>query len=141
MTTYAQAAADIRAVFEAVWAPLGYPVQWPNEVSDARLPPDADTPWARGTILHAAGGPASLPGNIGQVRYAHGGIAIFQVFTRLGGGTQAAYALAQQLTNAFDGQRGPNGVYFSNTRIREIGPDGSWFQVNVQTDFDYEEVK
>ena len=141
MTTYAQAASDVRAVFEAVWGPLGYAVEWPNEVPAVRLPPDTDRPWARGVILHAAGGPASLSGPIGQARYARGGIAVFQVFTVLGGGTQAAYALAQQVTDAFDGRRGPNGVYFRATRIREIGPDGSWFQLNVQTDFDYEEVK
>lgn len=142
MTTYAEAAADIRTLFSGVWVDtLTYPVQWPNEIPSVDLPPTPQTPWARMSILHATGGQASLAGNIGQARYLRGGVAVFQLFVLFAYGTTQIYSFAKQVTDAFDGVRGANGTAFKNTRIREIGADGAWYQVNVFVDFDYEEVK
>ena len=142
MTTYAEAASDIRSLFSDLWVDtLSYPVEWPNETSAATLPPVTQTPWGRMVVLHATGGQISLPAGKGQARYARGGVAIFQIFVASSLGTSQIYGLVKRITDLFDGKRGADGTYFRNTRIREIGTDGSWYQVNVYVDFDYEEVK
>ena len=64
-----------------------------------------------------------------------------QVFTAMARGVRPAYDLAQRIIDAYEGAATPGGVWFRNTRLREIGLDGPWFQVNVFSEFVYDQVK
>lgn len=56
--------------------------------------------------------------------------------------SEPAYILAQCVSDAFEGIRTRNDIWFRNVRIREIGSSRKvWFQTNVLADFEYTEVK
>jgi hypothetical protein len=103
-------------------------------------PPDSGDPWARVQIRHLTGGQANLGAPGTQRRFNRAGIITIQVFWPL---SQAALSNARSLAGvaraAFEGQATTSHIWFRNVRVQEIGPDGSWYQVNVLADFEYDE--
>ena len=59
----------------------------------------------------------------------------------MGEGTQRSYDLAKVISDALEGTTTARGVWFRNVRLKEIGSDTPWFQVNINSDFYYEELK
>lgn len=135
--TFDEARDEMLAVFHAAWGPLGYPVVWTDLPEDV---PQAETVWARVTVRHATGRQASLAGEQGARRWNRTGTLFVQVFAPVGDGSTAVYAAAQVVADAYQAARGL-GVWFRNTRINEVGASGAFEQINVLTDFSYDDVR
>lgn len=118
-------------------------VDWQGD--DEGFAPDNSQPWARAVILH---GPSSqdVLGAAGAGRsFERNGSVVIQIFAPLsrGQGLTQAEALAIIAQNAFEGKTAGAGgcIWFRNVSINEVGPDGGWFQINVNADFLYPETK
>lgn len=136
--TYAQARSEMFALLKAAWDPTTFKMVWPDK-PDAK--PSGRTPWARTTLRHNLGGQATLANHAGVSRFRREGILTVQIFTPSGEGLSRAYDLAKIIADALEGASTSRGVWFRNTRLNEVGPDGDWFQLNVTTDFIYDEIK
>lgn len=134
---FADARDQMLKVFNDAWAPLGFPVVWSDVPGSA---PTAETVWARVTVRHADGGQASLAGENGARRWNNAGVLFIQVFAPVGDGSTAAYSAAQTVANAYRDAKGLD-VWFRNTRINEVGASGAFEQINVLTDFSYDDVR
>jgi hypothetical protein len=119
------------------------PVDWQGDDSSSK--PDVSNPWARISIFHGISTQDTI-GVPGAGRsFERTGTIIINVFTPLssGQGLTQAEALATIARNAFEGKTaGPNDeIWFRNVSVNEIGPDGGWFQININADFLYPESK
>ena len=164
MATFNEANDEILTVFRDVWQPR---VAIYENVEGTK-PPDETVSWARPIVRHFTGNQDSLIGGLVRGkpptvtvalgvtakpvvpidrkkknvrRYRHDGLFTAQIFVPIGKGLMEGYELAKLVSDAFEGTDTPSGVWFQNVRIREIGPDGEWFQINVLADFEYTEVK
>ena len=135
--TFAQANDDILALLKAAWDPTGHEMFY----DDIREQRETDqTPWAQVVVRHAAGQQDTL-GGIGNRSFLRFGVVIVTINTPSGSGLSTAYALAKVVADAYEGVSSPNGVWFRNVRINELGRDGTFFQTNVLIDFEYTEIK
>lgn len=133
--TFLQARDAMFGIFRAAWGNAG-PVAYPL------LPfttPSARQAYAKLTLRHSNGRQGSLGGELGQRRFDRSGILRIQIFAPVGDGMVSAYQLAQIIANAFEDAK--LAVWFRNTRILEMGASGASEQVDVLTDFFYEEVR
>lgn len=135
--TISEAMDEIAELFKQFWYP--YAIAYPNQ--DFTVPAHTDR-WARFTILHATGGQITLAGADGNSRFDRQGSVIIQTFTPLDAGVSGAYTAAEQAMRAFEGNRTQSGVWFRNTRMIEANdPSGLWYQINVITDFEYDQYR
>lgn len=140
MVSQLQARRDIYQRFLTLWPPaLGVVFTFDNEVF---VPPDSD-PWIRfsvrhdGSALEAIGG---TTGGGGFNKYQRTGRAVLQVFTALNKGAAEADTIVDEIRDIFEGVAlGGNTIRFTNVVAREIGPDGQWYQVNVEAAFQYDD--
>lgn len=100
-------------------------------------PPSA-APWLRLTIRHGEARAASLGGP--TRRYRRFGSAILQIFVPEGTGPTLATQLADEAMLLFEGQRLTGGVVFSGLRVREVGVEDGWFQINVSAAFSFDDL-
>ena len=122
-------------VFLDVWGDRGT-IVW----SDFNARPSVDNePWARVILRHMDGRQSSLTGDVGTKRYDRSGVLLIQIFTPAGRGQTKGYQLAQEVMNAFEDAE--LDVWFRNTRLNERGTSGSFNQIDVLTDFLYDEVR
>ncbi len=135
--TFAQANDDILALLKAAWDPTGHEMFY-DDIRDQR---ETDqTPWAQVVVRHAAGQQDTL-GGIGNRSFLRLGVVIVTINTPSGSGLSTAYALAKVVADAYEGVSSPNGVWFRNVRINELGRDGTFYRTNVLIDFEYSEMK
>lgn len=135
--TFAEAYGEILTKFKAAWDTTGFDALYPNLAGD---PPTDPAPWARVSISHSPGSQTLGDDTTGR-RYERYGLLLVQVFVPTGEGLPRALNLAKIITDAFEGATTPSGVWFRNVRVNEVGPDGSWYQVNVIAEFTYDEIK
>lgn len=106
--------------------------------------PPVDTPWVRFSVRHV-GSTLELIGGTGAGgfnTYQRIGFALIQVFVPVNDGLREADTLAQAARAIFEGTTlSGNTIRFNNVVIREIGPDGAWYQINVEAAFQYDERK
>ena len=103
--------------------------------------PPTNDEFVRLSVRHTVSTQESL-GGVGTRKYDRQGLVIVQIFAPLNKGPKAADLLAEQARAVFEGTRIPAlDLRFNNTQIQEIGPLDGWYQVNVQTEFAYSEVK
>jgi hypothetical protein len=136
-----QAAAE-EAICQALYEGLpGKTIVWPNKLIDpVEHPREGDAPWAAFHIMHNGSDQHSLGPSGGRVFTRRGGI-ILQVFVPAGQrGLEEATAFATSAINVFEGTT-IEGVRFYRVGSHTVGLDGSWFQVNVRADFEFDEVK
>lgn len=132
-----QARDEMLAVFKAAWdataaaSNVGYP--------DKPFNPPSNAAWARVSLRHANGRQSSLAGAMGTKRYTQTGTLWMQVFAPVGDGMVTAYGLAQAVANAYRTARGT--VWYRNTRMQEVGSSGAFEQINVLTDFTYDDTR
>lgn len=136
--TYAQARDDILTMVKTVWDTTGLTMVYDDVAGE---PPAGATSWARSTIRHNEGRQTTLADAEGKKRFERTGLLIVQIFTPSGEGLSSADDLAKVISDAFEGQTSPRGVWFKNVRVNEVGPSGNWYQVNVVVEFQYDEVK
>lgn len=69
--------------------------------------------------------------------YRHPGVVIVQVFVKEGQGIRVAKQLADQVAAIFRGTTS-GGVLYRTPSVERIGPNGGWFQVNVNIPFQWD---
>lgn len=136
--SYVEARNAIFKLIKNAWSPTGYKMIWPDKPD---VIPTDRVPWARTTLQHITGAQSTLARFDGKSRFKREGIIAVQIFTPSGEGLSRSYELGNIITNAFEGVSTLNDVWFRNTRINEIGPESNWYQLNVLSDFIYDELK
>lgn len=134
--------ATINEVREAIYSRFN--TQWgtrtaftfDNERFDSEKQTD---PWVRLSVRHVGGGQDTL-GPPGGRKYRRKGQVFLQIFTAVDEGLSVADGHAQFAKPIFEGVSF-SGVDFMDFRVREVGPDGKWFQTLVEWDFDYDEIR
>lgn len=124
-------------VFKTAWDSTEYAE---NVVYSDKAGAPSDAPWARVTLRHATGRQASLAGAMGAKKWTQTGTIWVQVFAPVGFGSASAYTLATLVVNAFRDAKGLS-VWFRNPRMQEVGSSGAFEQINVLTDFTYDETR
>lgn len=142
MTTINQAREAIYDLFTDAWAVtvptpgLRTPITYDNEKYD---PPD--TAWVRLSVRHTGSTQETL-GPAGSRSFMRQGIAFVQIFTPSDKGVAEADTLARVAALAFEGERiVGTSVRFLDVVTRETGPEGKWFGVVVQANFEYDETR
>jgi hypothetical protein len=99
--------------------------------------------WARVSIKHIDGRQSAFGATAGVRRYTRVGFVTVQVFAPLseGLGLSKGQIMAIIAKDAFEGKATASGVWFRKVQIKEIGPDDSWYQINVVAEFTYDELK
>lgn len=138
--TYAEARDEMNAQVTEAWLDANptYPIFYDDRPGSK---PNTELPWARVTVRHNRGDQETLSNPIGQRLFSRDGLVIVQIFTPVGAGLRKSDTLAKVVSDALEGKTTPSGVWFRNVRLREIGPDGSFFQTNVIGEFEYNEAK
>lgn len=138
--TVAQARDEMLTLITAAWTANagGLPLFYDDRPGE---PPTNGTGWARVNIQHNLGAQSTISNPIGNNLFRRDGLLTVQIFAPIGKGLSQADALAKVALDAFEGKSTPNGVWFRKVRMREIGPDKSWFNVNVYAEFNYDEAK
>lgn len=138
---------EILSLFKLTWdaglpgdgiVTTGFPVHYPDI---AFIVPTAQTSWLRLVMKTINGGQVTLAGDVGTRRFNREGFIMVQIFTPSGQGQKTGLKLTKLVMSAFEGKATAGGVWFRRVRFNEIGIDGSWYQINVLTDFNYDEVK
>jgi hypothetical protein len=111
------------------------PIQWTDVASD---PLTADQ-WLRVTIQHTDGGQTTLRGDTGQRKFRSEGVITVQVFTRQGTGLSNAYDLATTVKHALEDLHGSTRL--QRVRLQEAVPRNGFSQINVLSDFEYDDVR
>jgi hypothetical protein len=135
--TPTQARDAINGVVRDMWNRLYLPesnLVW-NDVPGQK--PTGELPWGRVTIKHNLGYRGSLANHNGNVLHRNEGTVIIQIFSPMAGGDVEGYYVAQFLQHAY--KKNHDGVWFRNSRINEVGPDGAFEQINVNIDFEYDD--
>lgn len=109
--------------------------------------PPHDKPWAQIEIRHTLGGETAIGGHPGSKRRTTKlGVLTVMIFVPITPSTTAptgvalAEALAEVAKAAFETKVTANDVIFRNVRPIEVGVDsGTWYQINVLSDFEYDE--
>lgn len=139
--TFRQARDEINKQFTDAWklANPTFPIVY-DDFGPVTVPKTA-LPWARLSMRHNRGEQETLAAPLGNRLFLRDGLVTVQVFAPSGEGLTRAYDLAKVAADAFEGKATPGGVWFRSVRLREVGPDGNWFQVNIIADFQYNEAK
>lgn len=140
--TIQQARNEIIAQFRTTWLAdgnsSGIPILFAN-VGGQVIPTSGA--WVRITVQHTEGSQPTLSGATGARRFRRFGFVTVQVFTPTGFSTLAD-VLTMIAASAFEGiTTSPGRVMFLRVRPVEIGQEGNWFQTNVLSDFQYDEVR
>jgi len=134
---YAQANDDMLTMLKTVWDTTGHKMFYEG-IRDQR---EADqSPWATVVVRHAMGRQDTL-GGAGKRQFLRTGIVLVTINTPSTSGLSGGYVLAKVVTDAYEGVASPNGVWFRNVRINELGREGTFNQINVVIDFEYYETK
>jgi len=135
--TFKEATDDMNTIMKTVSDAESFPVHWANR----KTPRDTtEDPFVEFMIRHAGGQQDTL-GGIGHRSFIRVGTAVARVFTPTGKGLSSAYDLAKSIVDAYEGVHSPNGVWFRNVRIQEMGTDGNFFELQVLIEFEYNETK
>lgn len=139
--TFLEATDDIKKIITDAWK-LANPT-FPMVYDDLGEPqiPKTEKPWCRVTIRHNRGEQETLVNSLGNRLFKRDGLVTVQIFTPRGQGLTRSYELAKVAADAFEGKATPKGVWFRSVRLREVGPDANWYQVNIIADFEYNEAK
>lgn len=133
MPDYTTAWLSIADYFKTAW---GGAV--PLFLDDDAATPDTNT-WARLNIRHTDGEQATM-GAPGSNRFRRFGIVTVQIFQKQGSYGIAGRELAENALAIFAGIENDAITYY-NGSVREIGNDGrGWYQINVITEFRYDEI-
>lgn len=129
----------LRTAWQASTISAELPLLYPDTADDT---PPTSGAWGRVNVQHGSRGQATLSNESGRRRYRATGFITVQLFTPRGRGLTLTDQLIGVVLDAFDGvTTSPGHVTFARGRVREVGPDGQWFQTNVLVDFEYDEVK
>ncbi len=136
-TTFPEAKEAIAQLFSDVWTPTGLPFALDNEKFD----PPENTGWARMVVRHNASNQQTL-GNRQNRKFQRFGAAFIQVFSTQRIGSSQTDGFVQRVLDGFEGARiTDTTICFLDVIPREVGPMEQWFQVTIEAQFRYTEVK
>jgi len=124
----------IKSAFGLAWGTTT-PIAWDDKDLNAELQSDS---WVRFKVQHTTGTIASL-GAPGTRGYRNFGLVFVQVFTPVGRGKTANTILCTTARDVFRGVHLTGDIWFRNTAIVDVGPDGKWYQQNVTAEFIYDD--
>lgn len=146
--TYEEATDKIKQLFWFRWRALTpalnggdvIPVRW--DAKDEVKAPVVTKPFARHSLKHGTSRQMTF-GPPGQRRFERPGVVTVQVFIPQTNteGLTLAEKCAIIARDAYEGVGTPEGIWFRNARIQEVGPDGTWLQYNMTSDFLYDELR
>lgn len=96
--------------------------------------------YLRVKVNHVLGQQETL-GGAGARMFSRSGFVSFIVNIPANTPLHIAYFFAKQIMDVYEGNASPNGVWFRNVRINELGENRAHWQLQVLVDFEYEEVK
>jgi hypothetical protein len=124
----------VGALLKNTWSNVeNIPIAWPNR----EFAPPGKAPWVRVTIIEGSGEQVTIGGT--NNLYRHSGILFLQVFVPVNSGDYKARSIADELadvfrSDSFDGAAAEV-VRFRTPRIRPIGAEGAYYQVNCEVPF------
>jgi hypothetical protein len=95
--------------------------------------------WVRVTVRHIGGNQSTL-GKETNRKFERRGLIFVSVFIPAENGTSEADLLAKAAQDIFEGTRF-NGVIVNDSTIREVGSSDGWYQVIMEANFNYFEIK
>jgi hypothetical protein len=114
-------------------------VHYPDVASAPGFPPQAS--WAR---IHVEdgddAGQVTLVGSDGSQRYETNGILTVEIYALAGDGRAKAQELGEAVLAAYRGKKTAGGVWFRRERVRDVGPDGTWYHVNAVIEYQYDTI-
>lgn len=100
-----------------------------------------DAGWVRVVVRGRDSYQSSL-GVGGNRKFARKGVVFIQIFTPINGGTAQMGSVTEKILDVFEGKRiAGTSICFQAGMPREIGPEGVWYNSNVEIEFTYEEIK
>lgn len=129
----------------ADWAGMGIGaapfIAW--EGRDNPHPPNNSKPYAAFFVRHAAGFQDSLAGATGKRKWARVGTLVVQCFGSLSGsrGLEDATNMATIAQRIYQGKQSENCIWFRDVTVKEVGPSGGWYQMNLTAAFEYDELR
>jgi len=137
--TYDEAIQELSAYIRTRWTAAGGVLANLAYEDQDFDPPANKTSWARLTIKHHSG--AKSLGSGTSAVYRRRGQLTLQVFTAIGEegpGAVGARQLGGPIVQDMESVGAVGNIWFRNSVMREIGVDGVWYQIHVQTDFVYD---
>lgn len=136
-----EAADDLFTLITQVWqanTPAGTPLYYDNQ--DEKRP--ANPALFGRTVLRHFGSSRETVGNAGEnsALFRRRGSVYVQIFVPQGSGTSVARAVAEAMIEAFEDADSTLGVRLTNSDINELGSDGTYWQINVVSDFSYDRI-
>lgn len=135
--TVEQARDQMLSLIKAVW-PSGETLVYDGFKEEK---PTAQEVWGRVSVRHNSGGQCTISKIGGKSRYERTGTLYINLFAPPGDGLRALDPLTKTVLDAIEGKTTSGGVWFTKTRVREMGIVEGWYQVNVLANFSYEELK
>lgn len=144
-----QARSEMAAMLARGWALQSWPswgialapaLEWDGR--EGPSPRDTTKPYAFFVARHAAAAQESLAGN-GARMWSRVGTLAVQCFGSLasGQGLEDATNMATIAQRIYQGQQSDSCIWFRNAALKEVGPSGGWYQVNMTATFEYYETR
>lgn len=111
----------------------GAPLHYTNLNAD---PPEVPQVWGRLHVQFRDGTRASLGSD--NPRFRRFGSLFIMIFVPIGEGTQDADRIGDALTAAFEDAGAIDNVWFRDVGYRDVGPDGTYHQVNFEAQFTFD---
>lgn len=126
----------VKAIIEGAYPTMA--IYYPDVVKSS---PNGVDPHVKVYVDHGDERQDTLNGAAGTARYCVSGLVIVQIFTPAGKGSVLADEVSGVVKGAFRGvNRNMNGIWFRRARAIDVGQDGSFLQVNVTAEFEYDEI-
>lgn len=136
MTTVATARTEVYKRWVAQWGTTT-PFVFEGEADEGLYA--GSVAWTRFVYRNTSGNQKTLGPVLGR-KYERFASVLISHFTPVDEGLTAAGTLAQASRAIFEGVTF-SGLFFNDGVVREIGPDGRWYQTNVEVFSDYQEIK
>ena len=146
--TISEAKQGVVDIFEKGWSALGLNVDniiHQGKPGGAPSCDDAtgnelyDNTWCRFLLVHTTFFKETVSNREGISIFNRNAILTVQLFYPLGDGTNDN--ISQGIVDIFESQHDITGLWFRNVTPREIGATDNWFQVNIECDVIYDQIK
>ena len=109
------------------------------DFDNEKFEPAGSGAWVRLTVRGRSRVQDTL-GKTGNRRFRSAKSVFVQVYTDIDTGVQQADILGAEARDVFEGVSF-SGLDFGNAFKEEKGPDGKWYEVLVEAEFEYDEIK
>jgi hypothetical protein len=125
---------------KTVWDANADPTRLYYDNQDVSRPDDPAT-FGRAIIQHSFGTQITLsnPGHGARVMRRSGQLFV-QIFTPQNDGQRDIRVLSDEIAFVLEDAPASVGVRLTNVSINELGSDGTYYQVNVTSDFSYDRI-